>query len=228
LKRWSDSVDCRSLRYDVAVTANRGNDLVRLLTPWRKRQPIVVVSGLPRSGTSMAMRMLDAGGMPILTDGVRGADDSNIHGYYELEAVKNLHEGGDTAWFTSARGKAVKIVSFLLTWLPETHDYRVIFMRRDLDEVVASQHAMLARRDEPAGSADPDRTRAIYEQHLDEVARLLAKRDCFSVADVDYRQVLDHPREEAQRMNAFTGATLDVDAMAGAVDRRLYRSRRAV
>jgi hypothetical protein len=213
------------LGYDVGVTAQRGNDLVRRLTPWRKRQPIVVVSGLPRSGTSMAMRMLEAGGMPILTDGVRHADDSNVHGYYELEAVKNLPEGGDTAWLKSAHGKAVKIISFLLTWLPETHDYRVIFMRRGLDEVVASQHAMLASRGEPADSTDADRLRLIYQRHLEEVARLIARRACFSVMDLEYRRVLDQPGEGARRIGAFMGAVLDVDAMAAAVDREQYRGR---
>lgn len=169
------------VRYDVAMAARRRSHLVRLLTRWRKRPPIVIVSGLPRSGTSMAMRMLGAGGMPMLTDEVRGADDSNVHGYYELETVKHLlnrHEAHDTVWLKPASGKAVKIVSFLLTWLPETYDYRVIFMRRDLDEVVASQHAMLARAGELEESADADRLRAMYERHLRDVTRFLAKRAC--------------------------------------------------
>jgi hypothetical protein len=177
----------------------------------------------------MAMRMLDAGGMPILTDGVRRADDSNVHGYYEHEAVKQLHTArgnGDTRWLQSARGKAVKIVSFLLTWLPETYDYRVIVMRRDLDEIVASQHAMLARRGEPVDAADATRLRTTYQRHLDEVGRLLAKRDCFAVMDLDYRSVLEHPDEQARRIAEFTGAVLDIHAMTSAVDRDQYRSRR--
>jgi hypothetical protein len=209
------------------VTTQHGDGLVPL-PAWRQRQPIVVVSGLPRSGTSMAMRMLDAGGMPILTDAVRSADQSNVHGYYELEAVKQLHTiyGGDEpGWLPDAQGKAVKIISFLLTWLPETYDYRVIFMRRSLDEVVASQHAMLASRGEPVESTDADRLRLIYEQHLGEVARLIARRACFSAMDVEYRRVLDHPVDEARRLGAFTGAVLDVDAMAAAVDPGQYRSR---
>jgi hypothetical protein len=209
------------------VAALRGSDLVRRLTPWRTRHPIIVVSGLPRSGTSMAMRMLKAGGLAVVTDGVRRADDSNVHGYFELEAVKHLHDlqGRDTVWLKAASGRAVKIVSFLLTWLPEAHDYRVIFMRRDLSEVIASQHAMLARRNEPVASADGDRLRASYEQHLEEVARFLAKRACFRTIDLDYRSVLEHPREAAERMKAFTGAPLDIEAMAAAVDRDQYRSR---
>ena len=128
---------------------------------WLRRlyrgRPIVVVSGLPRSGTSMAMKMLDAGGMPLVTDGVRSADISNPNGYYEFEPVKDL-ERGEAAWLADARGKAVKIVSPLLTYLPESFDYQVIFMRRPLAEIVDSQHAMLDARGSERGS-DEARTR---------------------------------------------------------------------
>ena len=103
----------------------------------RRGAPVIVVSGLPRSGTSMAMRMLQAGGVPILTDGLRQPDACNPNGYYELERVKELDKGHDAGWLGEARGQALKIISFLLTYLPETYDYQVIFMRRDLDEIVA-------------------------------------------------------------------------------------------
>lgn len=110
--------------------------------------PIIIVSGLPRSGTSMMMSVLQAGGVPLLTDGVRAPDAGNPRGYFEFEAVKELDKHGDPAWLPSARGKAVKIISFLLTRLPENYDYRVIFMQRDLDEVIASQNTLLAARRE--------------------------------------------------------------------------------
>src|SRR5919108_6386357 len=113
--------------------------------------PITVVSGLPRSGTSMTMKMLSAGGMDLLTDGERQPDDQNPNGYFELEAVKGLDKGENPAWLADARGKAVKIISFLLTWLPETYDYRVIFMDRDIEEILRSQSKMLVSRGE-----DPD------------------------------------------------------------------------
>src|SRR5829696_2465105 len=112
-----------------------GGSLLRRL---RRGSPIVVVSGLPRSGTSMTMKMLEAGGLPVITDGLRTADESNPNGYYELEDVKTLSAEGDGAWLAGARGKAVKVISFLLTYLPESYDYQVIFMRRDLNEIVAS------------------------------------------------------------------------------------------
>src|SRR5438128_12594498 len=108
---------------------------------WRRvryGKPIIVVSGLPRSGTSMMMNMLLAGGMPLLTDGIRSADRSNPRGYFEFERTKELNKNGDLSWLPFARGKADKIISFLLTRLPETYDYRVIFVQRDLEDIIAS------------------------------------------------------------------------------------------
>src|SRR4051812_1120245 len=124
--------------------------LSRVIRRIRRGAPIIVVSGLPRSGTSMAMRMLDAGGVPVVVDGVRTADEDNPNGYYELESVKGLDKPGDTAWLRDARGKAVKIVSHLVTWLPETFDYQVLFMERSLDEILASQNKMLVHRERSA------------------------------------------------------------------------------
>lgn len=175
----------------------------------------------------MAMKMLAAGGMPILTDGVRTADESNPKGYYELEAVKDLHKQGDMQWLFEARGKAVKIVSFLLTWLPETHDYRVIFMQRDLREVIASETTMLRTRGEPGDAADEQHTTAVYQQHLDKVHRFLANRRCFSTLALDYRDALERPREAAARIRDFVGVPLDVEAMARVADPALYRNRAA-
>ena len=193
-------------------------------------KPIVVVSGLPRSGTSMAMKMLEAGGMPILADGIRTADISNPKGYYEFEPVKELDKGGDVTWLAEARGKAVKIISFLLTWLPERYDYRVIFMQRDLREAIASQNAMLAHRGEtPApGSASDDQIRKMYEDHLQKVTRFMANRPCFSSLTVGYREVVENPRDAAGRIDAFLGRTLDIERMAAVADPSLYRNRRRV
>lgn len=200
---------------------------MHLLRRLRYGKPIVVVSGLPRSGTSMAMKMLDAGGMPVLTDGVRTADVSNPKGYYEFEAVKELERNGAPAWLAEARGKAVKIISFLLTWLPEEYDYRVVFMRRDLDEAILSQNTMLAHRGEAAGTND-ETMRQAYQEHLEQVFRFMAKRRCFSTLVVDYRDVLDQPQTQAARINAFLGNRLDVARMAAVADPALYRSRSAL
>ena len=174
----------------------------------------------------MAMKMLDAGGFPVMTDGVRAADASNPNGYYEFEQVKRLSAGGDTAWLAAARGRAVKVISFLLTQLPDTYDYRVIFMRRDLDEILASQNAMLDERGEPRG-ADDDRMRVHYQAHLEQVERFLARRSCFSTLMANYADILASPREQAQRFSTFLGGTLDIERMTDVVQPALYRQRRA-
>src|SRR3989442_11424253 len=161
----------------------------RLSRRLRYGRPIIIVSGLPRSGTSMLMNMLLSGGVPLLTDGIRNADHSNSRGYFEYEPVKELDKHGDLSWLPHARGKAVKIISFLLAWLPERYDYRVIFMQRDLHEAIASQNAMLARRGETAapGSASDEEIRRMYEDHLQKIARFMANRSCFSSLTVAYR-----------------------------------------
>ena len=173
----------------------------------------------------MAMKMLEAGGLPMVTDGLRLADASNPNGYYEFERVKQLDKAGDTAWLADARGKAVKIISFLLTYLPESYDYKVVFMRRDLGEVVSSQNQMLDARGEARGAA-ADRTSALYEQHLDQVERFLRQRSCFSTLMVDYATVLSDASGQAARINGFVGGHLDVIRMAAVAEPALYRNRR--
>lgn len=173
----------------------------------------------------MAMRMLEAGGVAILSDGLRQADASNPRGYYEFEPVKDLDQPGDHAWLAAARGKAVKIISLLLTYLPESYDYQVIFMRRDLDEIVASQNAMLDRRGEARGAED-ERLKALYADHLAQVQRFLSRRACFETLDLPYAGVIAEPRAQAERLSRFLGAHLDVEQMAAVADRSLYRNRR--
>ena len=174
----------------------------------------------------MAMAMLEAGGLTLMTDGLRRADASNPKGYYELERVKDLDKAGEPTWLADARGKAVKIISFLLTYLPESYDYRVILMRRDLDEILASQNTMLEARGEARGAEDA-RLKALYVDHMAQVERFLARRACFSTLMLDYSTVLAAPAEEAARINAFLGGSLDPARMAGVADQALYRNRRS-
>jgi hypothetical protein len=190
----------------------------------RYGKPIIVVSGLPRSGTSMLMNMLQEGGVPLLTDGIRRADDSNPRGYFEYEPVKGLDKHDDLSWVARARGQAVKVISFLLTWLPETYDYRVIFMQRDLDEIVASQHQMLVRQGLPDEAGD-GRIREVYAVHLEQVARFLTSRRCFRRFPVAYRDVVDDPESHARRISEFLDRPLDVARMAAVADRQLHRVR---
>lgn len=171
----------------------------------------------------MLLRMLTAGGLPILTDGVRGADEDNPHGYLEWEAVKSLKR--DASWVAAARGQGVKVIYYFLRDLPLDRHYRVIFMRRELDEVLASQSAMLERRGVREQAPDDARMKRLFESELKEIDEWLANQPAFSVLNVDYRAVLDEPLAQAERVNSFLGGGLDCEAMATQVDPALYRSR---
>jgi len=190
----------------------------------RYGQPIVVVSGLPRSGTSMVMKMLEAGGLPVLTDGIRTADEDNPKGYYEVERVKNLAQETDKRWLAGARGKVVKVISFLLKSLPPHFNYRVVFIRREIEEVLASQRKMLDRRGETEATP-PERMRALFEDDLWRAGYQLRHRPEFETMEVHYSAVLAQPLESARRLDAFLGGGLDVEAMAAVVDPQLYRNR---
>ena len=185
--------------------------------------PIVVVSGLPRSGTSMAMKMLEAGGLPVVTDGLRTADEDNPKGYYEDERVKDLHQAGDKTWLRQSRGRVIKIISFLLKSLPADNNYKVLFMHRNLKEIVASQNKMLARRGEKNDTPDERAIALLDEQVRD--ARFFLRRPQFEVLELNYREILDAPGPVAVRMAAFVGGPLDVQKMTQVVDVQLYRNR---
>ena len=187
-------------------------------------KPIVVVSGLPRSGTSMTMKMLSEGGLELVTDGIRTADDSNPEGYYELETVKELGKATDLSWLPDARGKAIKVISYLLRFMPQTLNYRVIFMHRNLHEVIASQNKMLEQRGESNETSD-DRLLTLFEQEVKKAKNLIGARSCFDAIDVNHKDVLADPLQQAARINQFLGAKLDIERMAAAVDQRLYRNR---
>ncbi len=196
----------------------------RLYRRFRYGDPVVVVSGLPRSGTSMLMKMLEAGGLTVMSDGQRTADEDNPKGYYEVERVKNLAQEQDKTWVAAARGKGLKVISFLLKSLPEDLNYRVIFVRRDLDEILASQKKMLARRGEK-DETSAERMRALYEDDLWRTSYLLEHKPQFEVLDVHYGDVLARPLVQARRINEFLGGRFDAEAMAGVVDPALYRNR---
>ncbi len=188
-------------------------------------EPLVVVSGLPRSGTSMAMKMLEAGGLPLVIDGIRTADEDNPKGYYEDERVKDLAQVDDKSWLADSQGKAIKIISYLLKELPEDRNYKVLFMRRNLQEVLASQTKMLERRGETSESSD-ERMIEIYEDHLWKVNRLMQREPHIEALDIPYKQALADPASQAQRIRDFLDLDLDVAKMAGVVDNSLYRNRR--
>ncbi|MBT3217654.1 MAG: sulfotransferase family protein [Proteobacteria bacterium] len=187
-------------------------------------EPIVVVSGLPRSGTSMMMKMLDSAGLEIMTDGERKADIDNPKGYYEYERVKDLEKEQDKSYVRAARGKVLKVISFLLKDLPDDNQYRVIFLRRDLDEVLASQDKMIAR----LGSKDSTDAEPLKEQYRNDIirARLMCrKKNNFEMLEVHYRDTVNNPANTARAVSEFLGGKLDQAAMLAAVDPKLYRNR---
>lgn len=197
----------------------------RFLRRSRYGAPVVVVSGLPRSGTSMMMKMLGAGGLELATDEIRSADEDNPKGYFELEKVKELDKTKQKDWVAEYRGKVIKVISFLLLDLPPDSAYKVIFMRRNLDEVIASQNKMLDRRGEQRGG-DDEKMIGLYKTHLRKVEFLLRERKNFESLDVDYKQALEQPRDCAERVRRFLGMPLDVGRMTEVVDPELYRNRR--
>ncbi len=184
---------------------------------------VVIVSGLPRSGTSMMMKMLEAGGLELVIDGVRTADEDNPKGYYEFERVKQLDKG-DVTWVADARGKAVKVISALLEYLPPEHEYKVLFMNRKMPEVLASQRKMLERRGEKSEISD-EKLAELLRKHVKQVKLWLIQQPNFEMLDLDYNAMLLDPEPWAEKVNAFLGGGLDVRAMAEVVDPALYRNR---
>lgn len=172
----------------------------------------------------MLMRMLAAGGLPVVADEIRRPDIDNPYGYFEDTRVLTLPTTAH--WIDEARGRAVKIVSPLLRHLPSGHAYRVVFALRDLHETLVSQHQMLARRGTPPTPQDDARVLALYERHLAQIRAWLAKQPHIDVLEVPFAEVIAHPAAEAARIAAFLGGGFDVESMAQVVDVRLYRNRR--
>lgn len=189
----------------------------------KEKKTVYIVTGLPRSGTSMMMKMLLVGGMEVVSDNVRQADEDNPEGYYELESVKNVKE--DTSWLADAEGKVVKMVSMLLYDLPFDHEYKVVFMRREMAEILASQKAMLARKGEEPKQNDGEMGE-LYERHLQEILEWLARQTNISFMEIDYNQIMNDPLSEINKLNSFLGGLLSSDKMAEIVNTDFYRQRR--
>jgi len=186
---------------------------------------IVIVSGLPRSGTSMMMKMLEAGGLEILTDHLREADANNPKGYYEFERVKQMKDG-DFAWLPEAVGKVVKIVTGLIMYLPSSYKYKIIFMKRDLEEVLSSQKKMLGRLGKEDDNIPDDKMGKVYEEHLKQVKGWLVRQPNIEMLYVNYNTMIADPMESLQKVNEFLGVGMDVSVMAAVVDKELYRERK--
>lgn len=199
------------------------------LRSWRLQRrygsPVIVVSGLPRSGTSMMMRMLEAGGVAPFSDGERAADVDNPEGYYEFERVKHLETDPDKSWVRGARGHALKVISFLLRHLPDENAYRIVYMRRHLDEVLRSQDKMLDRLGNAAPGGDLEAMREAYRNDIVSARLHARKRPNMELIEVQYADAVADPTAAARLVNRFLGGSLDEAAMAAAVNAALYRNR---
>ena len=171
----------------------------------------------------MMMRLLELGGMSVLKDEQRVADDDNPNGYYEFEAVKQTAE--DSSWLQGSEGSAVKMVYRLLYDLPEDRNYRVLFMRRNLDEVLASQQVMLNRHGVADKVSDAQMMK-LFRAEIDSFYKWVKGKPHIELIDVDYNQMLADPHKELLEINAFLGDALDVERMLGGVDASLYRNRK--
>jgi len=190
---------------------------------FRSRPMITIVSGLPRSGTSLMMQMLVAGGMSPLTDSERAADTDNPRGYFEWERVKQLPS--DPHCIAQAENKVVKVISRLLLALPSGYQYRVVFMQRPLPEVMASQDQMLRRRGTYKEGTNLDVISRAFQKHLGEVYTWLDGNPDVQALRIPYRDVLQDARGIGQKLTAFLGLELNLEAMVGQVDGSLYRNR---
>lgn len=189
----------------------------------KAKSPIVVVSGLPRSGTSMMMKILAQGGLPVVTDQLRIADEDNPNGYFELEGVKQL-SAGNVTWLSEAGGKVVKVISALLEYLPPEYFYKIIFMEREMHEILASQRKMLARRNEIIPTDDAELEQQ-FRKHLSVVKPWLMRQPHMDVIFVSYNLLMDDPEPICRRVVEFVDVPLDLKSMLAVPQRDLYRNR---
>ena len=189
----------------------------KAVNKYRENQ-IVLVSGLPRSGTSVMMQMLDKGGVSVLQDGKREADVNNPKGYYEYEPVMRLHR--DNKWMGDAQNKVVKVVAPLLKHIDPKYRYKIIFMKRDLHEVVKSQQKMIGRNTDTL----PINLLNSYQEQLNQIEIWKEREPGVELIYIDYKDVLNNIDEVTEKVNSFVGTDLDKNAMASCVDKSLYRN----
>ncbi len=184
---------------------------------------ITIVSGLPRSGTSMMMKILEAGGLEIVTDNIRKANEDNPHGYYEYEKVKEIKE--DISWLKETRGKAFKMISQLLYDLPSNESYKVIFMQRNMNEILASQKKMLERMGSSEGGISDEEMGKFFNKHLSKIMEWLEDRNYVDVLFVNYNDFMADPDEQIKPLNRFLNGKIHVEQALKVIDQSLYRNR---
>jgi hypothetical protein len=184
---------------------------------------VIVVSGLPRSGTSMMMQILNAGKLELLTDDKRDADNNNPKGYYEYEPVKKLMI--DKSWLPNAKGKVVKVIAQLLPYLPPNFNYKIIFMRRPMSEVLKSQQIMLGREKDVKTKAFPSGLNKAFEKQLNRVDEWIESQPNIDVINVNYKDVIENPTAELESLVSFLDRDIDLNLLKSAIDKKLYRNK---
>jgi sulfotransferase family protein len=188
-----------------------------------RKQPITVVSGLPRSGTSMMMKMLAEGGMPVITDEIRRADSDNPNGYFEFETVRQM-SAGNVEWLAHANGKAVKVISALLEYLPANYSYKIIFLERDVHEILTSQRKMLMNRNEREMGEETG-IEAQIQKHLSVMKPWLVRQPNIEVLYVNYNTLMTDPEPVCEQIIEFLDRPLNQTRMLAVPDKQLYRNR---
>ena len=184
---------------------------------------LIIVSGLPRSGTSMMMKMFEAGGLKPFVDNIRKADPDNPKGYYEFERVKQLEN--DKTWLPEARGKVVKVISALLKHLPPKYVYKIVFMEREMAEILASQKKMLIRRGNPEDNVPDERLARMFQSHLNKVKSWIAAQPNIDVIYINYNKIVKDLHDDCIQIHEFLDKRVDIEKMADQIDTSLYRQR---
>ncbi|NRA13169.1 MAG: tetratricopeptide repeat protein [Crocinitomicaceae bacterium] len=179
---------------------------------------IIIVSGLPRSGTSMMMQMLDGAELPILTDGLRKKDSNNPKGYFEYEKVKSLHKSND--WLAEGEGKVIKVIVQLIKYLPKEFRYKIILMTRSIDEILESQRIMIGKRTPPKLEI-----KRSFEKEINSVEKWSRLEPGVELIKIAYRDTINHPQDQAEKVAEFLNRDLDIEKMVDAVDSTLYHNR---
>ncbi|MBG15829.1 MAG: hypothetical protein CL853_05700 [Crocinitomicaceae bacterium] len=184
---------------------------------------IIIVSGLPRSGTSMMMQILSAGGLDILTDKKRTPDDNNPRGYFEYEPVKKLMI--DKSWLPQAKGKVVKVIAQLIPYLPSNFNYKIVFMRRPMDEVLKSQQVMLGKEKDVKSKAFPSGLNNAFQKQLNRVDEWIESQANIDVININYKDIISSPENELESLVSFLDKPLEIDKLKSAIDKKLYRNK---
>jgi hypothetical protein len=186
--------------------------------------PIIVVSGLPRSGTSMMMQMLKVSGVDLVMDDTRKPDLYNTRGYYEYEKVKEIKK--DTSWLDGIQGKAVKIISQLLYHLPESHQYKIIFMQRNMEEIISSQNKMLSSRGRGSDVINDTIMAEKFERHLEKIRKWIVNQGNIECLYIHYNNIIEDPIKTITKLNDFFDNQINIRPMLKVIDKSLYRIRK--